>query len=426
MSTEDREQLRRFRSLVASEAHRTTADGRPPFTLPLAECSRDESARRLDAISMATWLDRHGLHSEPLRWFVEYATRDDYGASLNATSAWAALHYFASRDSEERFEFPEGNGQIVYRLLQELSAEEQRPQFPTSSSGAGSSSSGAGEVEGWLRTGALVYSIEPTAGGAVAGVLVRYAQQPKPRPAPDTARPTERATGDLRSEALVRTLHARRVIYAAPLFTAAHIIRGWHATWLREFTYAPWVVANIHLRAPPADGPARCDNVIYRAPGLGYTLSIHPPSSWLTAAARVRSRLGGGGTRSTTSSRGSGGGGGAVLTYYKALASEPPETARVRMAARSWEQWRDEVLDELEIAHPGLRALATQLDVRLLGHAMTRPTPGLVHGVARAAASGERPHGVVHFAHSDLSALPLFEEAVYWGQRVAVEVALAL
>ena len=35
---------------------------------------------------------------------------------------------------------------------------------------------------------------------------------------------------------------------------------------------------------------------------------------------------------------------GAVLTYYKALVSEPPETARVRMAARSWEQWRDEVL----------------------------------------------------------------------------------
>ena len=104
-------------------------------------------------------------------------------------------------------------------------------------------------------------------------------------------------------------------------------------------------MANIHLRAPPADGPARCDNVIYRAPGLGYTLSIHPPSSWLTAAARVRSRLAGGGTRSTTSSRGIGGGGGAVLTYYKALASEPPETARARMAARSWEQWRDEVLD---------------------------------------------------------------------------------
>ena len=67
----------------------------------------------------------------------------------------------------------------------------------------------------------------------------------------------------------------------------------------------------------------------------------------------MRSRLGGGGTRSTTSSRGSRGGGGArdgaVLTYYKALVSEPPETARVRMAARSWEQWRDEVLALLSL-----------------------------------------------------------------------------
>ena len=45
---------------------------------------------------------------------------------------------------------------------------------------------------------------------------------------------------------------------------------------------------------------------------------------------------------------------------------------------------------------------------------------------AGAAAAAERPLGRVHFAHSDLSALPLFEEAVYWGARVATEVALAL
>ena len=46
--------------------------------------------------------------------------------------------------------------------------------------------------------------------------------------------------------------------------------------------------------------------------------------------------------------------------------------------------------------------------------------------VLGAAAIAARPLGVVHFAHSDLSALPLFEEAVYWGQRVGAEVALAL
>jgi hypothetical protein len=184
----------------------------------LAECSRDESARRLDAISMATWLDRHGLHSEPLRWFVEYATRDDYGASLNATSAWAALHYFASRDSEERFEFPEGNGQIVYRLLQELSAEEQRPQFPTSSSGAGSSSSGAGEVEGWLRTGTLVYSIEPTAPARACKCSSRRSPLPNQVPwstpsSPQPAAPSRASscvTRSSRSRARCPTQRARQ------------------------------------------------------------------------------------------------------------------------------------------------------------------------------------------------------------------------
>ena len=96
------------------------------------------------------------------------------------------------------------------------------------------------------------------------------------------------------------------------------------------------------------------------------------------------------------------------------------------MLHTSWESWRSEILTEIEHAHPGISALTMRLDVRLIGHAMTRPTPGLVWGAARAAAAAARPFGRVHFAHSDMSAMPLFEEAVYWGTRVASEVALAL
>ena len=118
--------------------------------------------------------------------------------------------------------------------------------------------------------------------------------------------------------------------------------------------------------------------------------------------------------------------GGAVLTYYKAFSAEPPAEARARMAVTPWVRWRDEILAELERAHPDIRTLTTRLDVRLLGHAMTIPTPGLVWGSARLAAISARPFGLVHFAHSDLSALPLLEEAVYWGSRVATEVALVL
>ena len=97
--------------------------------------------------------------------------------------------------------------------------------------------------------------------------------------------------------------------------------------------------------------------------------------------------------------------------------------ATVATKPKFWAEWRDEVLTELESAHPQIRTLTTRLDVRLIGHAMARPTPGLVWGAARAKAAASRPLGRVHFAHSDLSALPLFEEAVYWGTRVASEVA---
>ena len=120
------------------------------------------------------------------------------------------------------------------------------------------------------------------------------------------------------------------------------------------------------------------------------------------------------------------GGSAGVLTYYRALADDEPHASRRWMLSTPWTVWRDEILSELETAHPALGELTTRLDVRLIGHAMTRPTPGLVFGAARTAAAAARPLGLVHFAHSDLSALPLFEEAVYWGTRVAAEVALAL
>ena len=96
------------------------------------------------------------------------------------------------------------------------------------------------------------------------------------------------------------------------------------------------------------------------------------------------------------------------------------------MAGTPWREWAEGVLADLGAAHPHIRQLTTRLDVRLLGHAMARPTPGMIWGAARAAAAASRPLGAVHFAHSDLSALPLLEEAVYWGERVASEVALKL
>jgi hypothetical protein len=49
MTPEDWRQLASFRSLVQQQARRRTADGRPPFVLPLADCSFDLEARAAPA-----------------------------------------------------------------------------------------------------------------------------------------------------------------------------------------------------------------------------------------------------------------------------------------------------------------------------------------------------------------------------------------
>jgi hypothetical protein len=57
------------------------------------------------------------------------------------------------------------------------------------------------------------------------------------------------------------------------------------------------------------------------------------------------------------------------------------------------------------------------------GHAMIRPKPGFIWGGARQAAA--KPYRNIHFAHSDLSGIPLFEEAFDNGLRAAEELLAA-
>src|SRR5438105_13247040 len=70
---------------------------------------------------MDEWLRGRGLGSPRLRWYVEYACRDDFGATLAQTSAWAGVHYFAARLDEagqpaDFLTWPEGNGRLVAQM----------------------------------------------------------------------------------------------------------------------------------------------------------------------------------------------------------------------------------------------------------------------------------------------------------------------
>ena len=207
-----RDELRRFEELI--DEQRRSGE----FTIPMALGARAGSA--LDRLSFAEWLDAAGLRSPAMRWYAEYGTRDDYGASARDTSAWAGVHYHASRDATEQgpLTWPEGNAWIARRLAERVTSH--------------------------LITGAPAHRI---LSGGRNGWRVR--------------------AGDAEYV-------CDHVIFAAPTFLAPYVIEGMRAP---GFTYSPWLVANLTLdRWPDERGVAPAwDNVIRSGVGLGYVVATH-------------------------------------------------------------------------------------------------------------------------------------------------------
>jgi Protoporphyrinogen oxidase len=189
---------------------------------------------------------------------------------------------------------------------------------------------------------------------------------------------------------------ADAVIVSAPLLVATRIVSDAPAVGV---TYSPWYTANITLdRWPrePGFGVA-WDNVIFDSPSLGYVVATHQ---------QLRRHV----PRT-------------VWTHYWALADQPADVARRWLLAQDWATLRDRTLTDLSRAHPDIHDCVTRVDVMRLGHAMIRPTPGLLSNPAWRAL--QDANAGLFYAHSDLSGLPLFEEAQYRGV-VAADRALAL
>jgi predicted NAD/FAD-binding protein len=350
---------RRFARLVAE------LSGREKFTLPLSGKPPGAVHRALDAVTFAVWLDQNQLASPALRWYLDYCCRDDYGAGLASVSAWAGLHYFASRHGfnapgceppAEReagvLTWPEGNGWLTQRLAAPLGER--------------------------LRTGRVVLRVT----AAKHGVEV------------DAFNTTTQA---------VERWQAVHCIVALPLFIAARVIENLPPA-LKEaasvLRYAPWLVANLHIKAALHDRPGAApswDSVIYnpggdaRFPGLGYVDAGHQNLQTVPGAT--------------------------VLTYYRAFGLDPAQ--RQNLYAQPWQHWRDAVLAELSVPHPDLPAKATRLDVMRYGHAMSAPVPGIRSSTALLALQQKMPAPwqQLQFAHSDLAGYSVFEEAFSQGHR---------
>jgi len=213
MTHDDREQFRRF----ADMTNALRASG--GFTIPV-ERGLSEKHSGLDRISFGTWLREHGFTSRPLLWYMNYACRDDYGAMAADTSAWAGLHYFSSRESEEKgpLTWPEGNGWIARRLLE--------------------------RVGKYIRSEAMVHHIQ-------------------------------RERNEFRVFAGDKEFRCRCVIFAAPTFLAPYLIEG--APRLHDFQYSPWLTANLTLDSIPEsrNDEVAWDNVILDSPTLGYVDAMH-------------------------------------------------------------------------------------------------------------------------------------------------------
>ncbi|WP_235533683.1 MULTISPECIES: FAD-dependent oxidoreductase [unclassified Roseateles] len=302
-----RAQYRRFAALVA-EAQRDAG-----FAMPTRRAPWTAAHQALDSQNFAAWLDRAGLTDERLRWYLDYCCRDDFGASAAGVSAWAGLHYFASRhgfhapgdDTAERepvLTWPQGNGWLSERIAEPL---RQRIHHGRSV----------------LRVSEGKHGIELLTWDETAAAPERW--------------------------------QAQAVVMATPVFISARLLAT-PPDALRQaaarLSYAPWLTANLLLREPllhrPGMPPA-WDSVRYGTTALGYVDARHqsldpgpkPP----------------------------------LLTAYFAL----PAAQRGELLRQSWQHWAKFVTDELAQTHPDLPAKLERIDLCRFGHAMSIPAPGV-------------------------------------------------
>lgn len=348
-SAEDKRQLAEFQKHLDHWVNWRDARGRRAFVVPSANCSDDAVVTALDNISFADWLKQNGLNSDRLVWYCDYACRDDYGLKLEQTSAWAGLFYFCSRvkksgdESQPFITFPEGNGRFVAHLAAVAGDRLQRSQ--------------------------MVVSVVPNAGGADVICI---------------------SNGELRG------FRCKNVIYAAPIFTAPFIIRGFADDKpfdAAAFQHNAWFVANLFLKDRPKprfarDFPLAWDNVLYESPSLGYVNATHQKGIDY---------------------------GPAVWTYYYPMCHE--ENGRTKLFNYEWRDLADVCLTDIARAHPEIYDLTTRIDIMRWGHAMISPLTGFIWGGEREKAL--RPYRNIHFAHTDLSGIALFEEAFHHGLRAA-------
>lgn len=353
-TADEAEQWARFWTMLHTLDRARDSEGELLFRLPVRRSS--PQMRALDRLSMKQWLDERGLTSWRLRWFVDYACRDDYGCGLAHCSAFAGLHHFLGRGLEDTREgvlltWASGNGELIERMDALLGLGERK------------------------QLDQLVYAIEPDHGQL-------------------------RVYDCVRDES--RTIEADAILWAAPRYLLPHVLpRGADPLPPGTLTYAPWLVANLELALAPAGVGAELawDNVPVFEDGhahdLGYVVATHGEGRDVIDP-------------------------GTVITFYQPLVADDAAglaQQRARLLAGDAHEWGEHAVRSLERMHPRLRESLRAVHVHRWGHAMIRPVPGFLFGEGLARA--REPIGRVLACATDVGGLPLFEEAFSMGIEAA-------
>ena len=227
----DRHDIDAFFVAMRAFRDRRGVDGRPAFAIPMDLSSRDPELLALDRISFTQWMEAQGWRSKVLHAHVRYCCRDDYGTEPDQVSAWAGVHYFASRrgeaanvDSDAVLTWPEGNGHLAAALAKRVAC--------------------------YTVSGQIVHAVRRDGEGVIVDAF-------------------DATTG--------RTTRwrAKAVVLATPRFVTARICP--EAVSAEGFAYAPWVVANVSVdRLPAGQGAAVAwDNVSWTSDSLGYVVATH-------------------------------------------------------------------------------------------------------------------------------------------------------
>ncbi len=380
-----RETLLQYQSFAALVAQvRTT----PGWTIPaprLQATAKNSALLAHKTISFALYLAQNGLTDSHLLWYLNYCCNDDYGAGIATVSAWAGLHYFASRHG---FSAPRPDGQDAAQPKEAIEPAEREGVLTWP------------EGNGWL-TRQLVLPLKER---LHTNCLVVRIAAVKHGVEVDAFNPNTQTT---------QRWVAEQCIVALPIFVANRVIES-PPDFLRQAAtatrYAPWLVANIHIDAAlndPPGAPPSWDNVIHLQADNAKT--GHAEGAGLTGQSANGTSLGyvNAMHQSLQSVPGP-----TVLTHYRSLGDVPH--GRKLLLDKSWSDWRDVVLADLSIAHPDLADKTTHIDITRYGHAMAVPLPLPAPSLQEQSPNSLRA-GPLVFAHSDWAGYSVFEEAFSLG-----------